>query len=97
MIYPAAALIALGNGLMWPTFMALLAEQAGDRFQGAVQGLASSSGAAASIVGFIADGLLYIWVGVWVFTISACTIVIVTIVTAVACSMDSVSSATSTG
>ena len=46
MIYAGAALIALGNGLMWPTFMAVLSRRAGERFQGAVQGFASSSGAA---------------------------------------------------
>ena len=85
-IYIAAGLIALGNGLMWPTFMAFLAEQAGQRFQGAVQGFASSSGAAASIVGLIAGGLLYTWAGPWVFIVSAGTIAVVTIVTALSCS-----------
>jgi len=84
-IYSAAGLIALGNGLMWPTFMAFLAKQAGKEFQGAVQGAASSSGAAASIIGLVAGGLLYTWIGPWVFAISAGTITIVAFVTAISC------------
>ncbi len=67
MIYAGAALIALGNGLMWPTFMAVLSKQAGKTYQGAVQGLASSLGAAASIIGLIGGGLLYTWLGAPVF------------------------------
>nr|WP_272210242.1 MFS transporter [Marinicella sp. W31]MDC2876107.1 MFS transporter [Marinicella sp. W31] len=37
-VYAGAALIALGNGLMWPTFMAVLSKAACERLQGAVQG-----------------------------------------------------------
>ena len=59
LIYLAATLIALGNGLMWPTAMAMLANVAGDRHQGAVQGAGGSIGAIASIAGLIAGGLLY--------------------------------------
>ncbi|MEM9107883.1 MAG: MFS transporter, partial [Pseudomonadota bacterium] len=73
-LYCAAALIALGNGLMWPTFTAVLSKQAGETFQGAVQGFASSIGAAASIVGLIGGGLLYTWIGSWVFVLSAAII-----------------------
>lgn len=80
-IYAGAALIAIGNGLMWPTFMAALSRQAGDRYQGAVQGFAGSSGAAASIVGLIGGGLLYTWIGAWVFVVSAGIIAAATLVT----------------
>ncbi|MEX3007681.1 MFS transporter [Hoeflea sp. TYP-13] len=82
-VYSAGALIALGNGLMWPTFMAMLSKQAGDQLQGAVQGLASSMGAAASIAGLIGGGLLYTWVGSWVFVFSAVTILITAALTTV--------------
>ena len=75
-LYCAAALIALGNGLMWPTFTAVLSKQAGETFQGAVQGFASSLGAAASIVGLIGGGLLYTWIGPWVFVLSAAIIAV---------------------
>ncbi|MCY6379823.1 MFS transporter [Hoeflea prorocentri] len=73
-IYAAAILIALGNGLMWPTFMAVLSSRSGESMQGAVQGLASSLGAAASIAGLIAGGLLYTIAGPPVFLLSAATI-----------------------
>jgi MFS family permease len=59
LVYLAAALFALGNGLMWPSFLSVLARAAGPRHQGAVQGLGSAVGAAASIVGLIGGGLLY--------------------------------------
>ena len=76
-IYSAAMLMALGNGLMWPSVMAVLSRVAGDTYQGAVQGFASSAGAIASIAGLILGGLLYNWIGTSVFAVSAATIVIV--------------------
>jgi len=76
-IYCAAMLIALGNGLMWPTVMAVLSRVAGDTYQGAVQGFASSVGAIASIAGLILGGFLYNWVGAGVFAVSAATILVV--------------------
>ena len=81
-IYCAAMLIALGNGLMWPSVMAVLSRVAGDTYQGAVQGFASSVGAIASIAGLILGGFLYNWVGAGVFAVSAATILVVA---AVAC------------
>ena len=77
MIYTSAALIALGNGLMWPSVMAILSRVAGDRYQGAVQGFAGSAGAVASIVGLIVGGLLYNWIGAQVYVIAAATILAV--------------------
>ncbi|MBO6756339.1 MAG: MFS transporter [Roseibium sp.] len=79
-IYLAALLIALGNGLMWPTFTAVLSKYAGDQLQGAVQGFASSLGAAASIVGLIGGGLLYNFAGPWVFALSAGIIAIAALI-----------------
>jgi MFS family permease len=80
-IYLAATLIALGNGLMWPSVMAMLSNAAGDMHQGAVQGAGGSIGAIASIVGLIAGGLLYNWLGAWVFVLAALVIVPVSFVT----------------
>ncbi len=50
---------ALGNGLMWPSFLSILAKRAGDKQQGAVQGVANSAGSLASIFGLILGGFLY--------------------------------------
>jgi MFS family permease len=76
-IYLGATLVALGNGLMWPSVLSVLAKTAGDRYQGAVQGLAGSAGAVASILGLIAGGILYAYLQTWVFGLSAATIAIV--------------------
>ena len=77
LVYLGAALTALGNGLMWPSVMSRLAKRAGQVYQGAVQGFASSLGAVAGIVGLVAGGLLYNWLGPWVFSASALTALIV--------------------
>ncbi len=66
-LYCGAALFSVGNGLMWPSFLALLSKYAGDRYQGAVQGLSSSVGSLASIIGLISGGLLYGAVGPTMF------------------------------
>jgi MFS family permease len=58
-IYGGAALLAVGNGLMWPSLLALLSKTADSSVQGAVQGFAGSSSAVASIAGLIVGGLLY--------------------------------------
>lgn len=79
-IYLAATLIAVGNGLMWPSVLAMLSNAAGDQHQGAVQGAGGSIGAIASIVGLIAGGLLYNWLGAWVFVLAALVILPVSIV-----------------
>ena len=59
LIYGATAAVALGNGLMWPSLLALISNAAGERSQGVVQGFASSSAAVASIAGLLLGGLLY--------------------------------------
>lgn len=68
---------ALGNGLMWPSGMSRLGERAAQVYQGTVQGFASGVGAVASIVGLVAGGLLYNWLGPWVFRVAAITALIV--------------------
>lgn len=80
-IYFAAALIAIGNGLMWPSVMSMLSKVAGDQHQGAIQGVSGSVGAAASIAGLIAGGLLYNWLAAWLFVIAAFVVFPVSIIT----------------
>lgn len=70
-IYAAASLVALGNGLMWPSVMAMLSKVAGGQHQGAVQGAGGSVGAVASIAGLVAAGLLYNWLNSWIFVLAA--------------------------
>jgi len=75
-VYGSAALIAVGNGFMWPTFMSVISKSAGDRLQGVVQGISGSIGAVASILGLIAGGLAYEQFGAVVFPIAAVSILI---------------------
>ena len=67
----AIVLFAVGNGLMWPSFMSILSRYAGSKLQGSVQGVAGSFGGLASILGLILGGILYNAIGAVTFLISA--------------------------
>jgi DHA1 family tetracycline resistance protein-like MFS transporter len=67
----AIILFAVGNGLMWPSFMSILSRYAGSKLQGSVQGVAGSFGGVASILGLILGGFLYNEIGAVTFLISA--------------------------
>ncbi|MGA9296439.1 MAG: MFS transporter, partial [Nitrososphaeraceae archaeon] len=67
----AVVLFAVGNGLMWPSFMSILSRRAGSKLQGAVQGVAGSFGGLASIIGLILGGFFYNSIGGATFLISA--------------------------
>jgi MFS transporter, DHA1 family, tetracycline resistance protein len=67
----AVILFAVGNGLMWPSFMSILSRRAGSKLQGAVQGVAGSFGGLACIVGLSLGGFLYNSIGGATFLISA--------------------------
>ena len=71
LIYVAAVLFSVGNGLMWPPVMSILANRAGSVYQGTVQGVANSFASLASIIGLILGGLLYTILGATTFLISA--------------------------
>ncbi len=77
LIYVAAILFAVGNGLMWPSFLSILSKRAGYVYQGAIQGVASSFGSLASIIGLIIGGVLYNLIGGFTFLISAGIIFVV--------------------
>lgn len=77
LVYVALVLFALGNGLMWPSFMSILSKRAGTAHQGVIQGVGSSMGSLASIIGLIVGGLLYNLIGSTTFLISAAVIFIV--------------------
>ncbi len=70
-IYAGTALLALGNGLMWPSLLAIISKVTGPETQGAVQGFAGSAAAVASIVGLLVGGLLYGVLEGRVFVLSA--------------------------
>ena len=82
-IYGAVVLMAVGNGVMWPSVLALLSKVAGETYQGAAQGLAGSLGAGASVAGLVLGGLMYATIGPRVFWFSAAVILTVSVVGAV--------------
>jgi len=59
LIYLAAMLFAVGNGIMWPSYLSLLGLMGEVSDQGYIQGIASSAGSLASIVGLVVGGFLY--------------------------------------
>ena len=75
-IYLAAVLFAVGNGIMWPSVLSLLSKLADDRYQGAVQGVAGSAGSLASIAGLLAGGLLFEQLGAATFLFSTALILV---------------------
>ncbi|MCZ6702079.1 MAG: MFS transporter [Ignavibacteria bacterium] len=77
LIYIGAALLALGNGLMWSSVLSIISKTADAKYQGTIQGFASSAGSMASIIGLIAGGLLYEQIGGDIFILSAVIIFIV--------------------
>ena len=77
MVYLAAAFFALGNGVMWPSFLSLLGAIGSRRQQGYIQGVASSAGSLASVVGLMAGGVLYTVAGTLTFAIAAALFVLV--------------------
>lgn len=77
LVYVAAILFAVGNGLMWPSVMSILSKRAGTIHQGTIQGVANSFESLASIIGLMMGGLLYNLLGATTFLISAVVIFIV--------------------
>jgi DHA1 family tetracycline resistance protein-like MFS transporter len=80
LIYSGAVFFALGNGLMWPSFMALLSNTGDEHTQGAIQGFASSAGSMASIIGLITGALLYHTFGAELFLLAGAFMLLIGVV-----------------
>lgn len=74
LIYMGLILFAVGNGIMWPSFLSILSKVAGKDHQGSVQGYGSSAGSLASIIGLILGGFLYSIVGALSFLAASAAI-----------------------
>ncbi|MBP2030879.1 MFS family permease [Methanohalophilus levihalophilus] len=74
MTYLSAVFFAAGNGLMWPSVLSILSKIAGDRYQGSVQGFASSFASLASIFGLVMGGVVYEFIGTNTFIITSVVI-----------------------
>ncbi|MEM9362089.1 MAG: MFS transporter [Bacteroidota bacterium] len=80
LLYVANTLLSLGNGLMWPSFMARLSALGGKNTQGAIQGYGTSMGSIASMLGLIVGGMLFERITTMVFTFGACIFLIIVLV-----------------
>ena len=77
LIYTAAILFAVGNGIMWPSYLSLLGQMGEASDQGYIQGIASSAGSLASIVGLVVGGFLYSLYASTSFLIAAVVFIVV--------------------
>lgn len=76
-LYTAAILFALGNGIMWPSLLSLLSKVAGSNMQGTVQGMSGSLGSLASVAGLLLGGVLFQIIGKGTFFVSGATMLII--------------------
>jgi MFS family permease len=76
-IYIANVLLSVGNGIMWPSYMAILAKTGDSEIQGTIQGYANSAGSLASIFGLILGGTLFVSFGPTVFIAGGLVIMLI--------------------
>ncbi|MEM9000131.1 MAG: MFS transporter [Bacteroidota bacterium] len=79
LMYLANTILSVGNGLMWPSFLALLSRTGSKKKQGAIQGYGNSMGSMASMFGLVLGGLLFESLGTLVFVIGAIIFSIITL------------------
>jgi DHA1 family tetracycline resistance protein-like MFS transporter len=73
-----AVLYGVGNGLMWPSYLVMLSRSGPAESQGSIQGVGSSAGSLASILGTVTGGVLYVTIGVAAFYVSAAVVAVAT-------------------
>ena len=71
-------LYGVGNGLMWPSYLTMLSHAGPPEAQGTVQGVGSSTGSLASIIGTVTGGVIYVVAGAATFYVSAAAVAIAT-------------------
>lgn len=70
-LYLAITFMALGNGIMWASFLSILAQAGKPSMQGTIQGYGSSMGSFASMIGLVLGGLLFERLSTSIFFIGA--------------------------
>ncbi|WP_411028829.1 MFS transporter [Spongiimicrobium sp. 3-5] len=79
LLYVANTAFSIGNGLMWPSFLSLLARTGSPQMQGAIQGYGNSMGSMASMFGLVLGGILFERINTIVFLIGAIIFLIITL------------------
>ena len=77
LVYAAAILFAVGDGIMWPSYLSLLGQMGEASDQGYIQGLASGAGSLASIIGLVIVDVLYSLLASTSFAIAAIAFIVV--------------------
>lgn len=78
----AAVCFALGNGLMWPSFLSVISQLVQPKYQGAVQGVTTSAGSVAAVLGLLVGGFLYQHLAAVTFWFSAGLVILVVVLSA---------------
>ena len=76
-LYLAITLLSIGNGLMWPSFLFLLAKTGNKSMQGAIQGYGNSMGSFASMLGLVM--FFFEYIGTKVFVIGGGIFLLITL------------------
>ena len=79
-VYAANVLLSIGNGIMWPSFLAIFAQRSDPSKQGTIMGYGNSTGSLASIFGLILGGVLFSRIGPSVFFLGAALLFSITLV-----------------
>ena len=74
--FVGAALYGVGNGLMWPSYLSMLSETGAASMRGRLQGVASSAGSIASVVGMLGGGAAFATLGRQTFLVAAAALAI---------------------
>jgi MFS family permease len=77
--FVAAALYGVGNGLMWPSYLAMLSATGSPSTRGRLQGVASSAGSIASIAGMLGGGTAFGMIGSATFLVAAASLALAAI------------------
>ncbi len=78
-LYVANVFRAVGNGLMWPSFLSILSGTGSSFIQGAIQGYGNSMGSLASIIGLVGGGVFFATLGPSIFMIAFVVMLLITI------------------
>jgi len=80
LMYAAVTFMALGNGIMWASFLAMLSKSGKPSQQGAIQGYGSSTGSIANMLGLILGGILFQSLGVTIFAAGGGIFIIIAVI-----------------
>ena len=70
-VYTSALFFAMGNGLMWPSFLSIIGKIGDKKQQGTIQGFSTSMGSMASILGLVSGGYIYSYMGNQTFVVGS--------------------------